>query len=65
MKKEQICKNCIYFNSNNDDNGDGECHRYPPTVTNGEDRDGICSWFTFPEVDSYDWCGEYKEEGKP
>lgn len=36
----------------------GYCHRFPPTVLLGEDRDGF---FPISVACGDNWCGEFKE----
>jgi hypothetical protein len=43
---------------------EGLCHRYPPKLIVGEER----NFFVFPETYSTEWCGEfavnYNENGE-
>lgn len=67
--KENSCSTCRYFLP---DAGNGECHRYPPTVVLEKvevDYDERCypiyeiqPQSYFPEVNPIDVCGEYKNE---
>ena len=65
MTKEQ-CVDCKYFvfvdrweNTVGELDDIGKCHRFPPTVPNGEGADHP-SCYTFAFVVGDDWCGEFK-----
>lgn len=56
------CKDCIYLIK-----GTNRCHRYPPVNDVHSDihdkRLGkriVSSYWSFPLVDSDEWCGEFK-----
>ncbi|MFW5983187.1 MAG: hypothetical protein ACOCQ4_01705 [bacterium] len=58
---EEKCVNCKYWKDTADivvggrriNTKLGECHRYPPTEENRENK--------FPIVMQDDWCGEFKK----
>jgi hypothetical protein len=66
------CKDCKFWRGD-PKTGIGKCHRYPPkggthvysTDSWEGDMDGVSSsaYWSFPETDSDDWCGEFKEKG--
>jgi hypothetical protein len=55
---ENNCKHCKYFNfiEEDGDNPEGECRRFPPSVTFFDDE-RMRTYF--PEVQYIDWCGEF------
>lgn len=69
--RKKICATCYFYDSENREaNSDGECRRYPPTVTTWYGMSGNFnaeSWnkWGFPITRGYNWCGEYHkyEEG--
>lgn len=53
-KNETIgCGSCIYYDGEN-----YECHRCPPQIIKIEDDSHV--YGRFPEMDIYEWCGEWK-----
>lgn len=54
-KPKKICENCHYY-----DDFLGACHRYPPVYINPTTLHGYK--FQFIAVDTYNWCGEFKEK---
>lgn len=55
----ESCEKCRFYTSGRHyrfSNFDGECHRYPPKLTEISN-----SPFVFPQVYRMDWCGEYDE----
>ena len=55
------CLNCLYFR-HHDRNG-GSCHRFPPSFA-GEASPKENHHWKFPVVNSHNWCGEYRENGR-
>lgn len=71
------CGNCRFFHSCGFDEKKvrhGECHRYPPTVTQAVESSQFSSEYAlsdvssrpvshFPEVTEEEWCGEWQKAG--
>jgi hypothetical protein len=57
------CSLCRYYNSSAPASGEGECRRYPPSITSAR----VSLAADFPPVSDYEWCGEFrkKDDGKP
>lgn len=57
-KPAESCQSCKFWKRFNAISG--ECRRFPPTaITRTRDGDTSGVNFCFPEMDHYDWCGEY------
>jgi len=59
------CKDCKFCDVIDPvcDDSDAYCHRYPPKIVAFNIRDTDSSG-RYPEVDEYDWCGEFKKRAK-
>lgn len=59
------CATCEGFNRSQSSpvsgNVFGFCHRYPPSITNPENKTSRTEQFAFPSACSGQWCGEYKK----
>ncbi len=65
---EEHCGNCKFWSTTSETTAAGICRRYPPTYqTSTREEWGSTiesDYSAWPEVERYDWCGEYKERGK-
>jgi hypothetical protein len=56
LKPDSSCATCLYFQRQ--ENGNGACHRYPPSFAGSDSPKDIHRW-KFPLVTAHCWCGEY------
>ena len=61
------CNECYFFFQSDKQKEErvGNCHRYPPQVIRSDQPDQDEERRFFPEVDEYDWCGEWRRLPDP
>lgn len=52
---DEICAHCKFFELRGDSDDSGYCRRYPRVPMYPDDS-------LIPEVNAWDWCGEFKEK---
>lgn len=60
MNADEMCANCFYWISIDDDDRVGECRRFPP-VSHPKQTLHIDDRFEFPKTGRYLFCGEWKQ----
>jgi hypothetical protein len=55
--QKPACATCQYFQQH--ENGNGSCHRYPPSYSGDASPREIHHW-KFPVVNAHNWCGEHQ-----
>lgn len=67
MTTGEKCENCRYYVPKKDQEGFGQCRRYPPrsiasVYTNRDGEVTSEKWDVFPVINEDSFCGEFKEK---